>query len=381
MSTSGTVTAALVFTSLVAAPFLCSALIRLLDPVARHVDLVDAPDTRKRHGTAVSLAGGLAMFLAFAVVLLASGAWSAHYTGLLALMGLICGMGVLDDRRHLGASLRFAIQIAAALLLVWLGELRIEHLGAITGAEPVALGAWSIPFTVLCVVGLINAINMIDGLDGLAGSTVAVMLAGLIVVALVGDAPAAALGPGLFLAVVVGFLAHNFPRVRGERRKVFMGDSGSTMLGLALAWFAIDIAFAHQTGVPPMTLAWILALPVLDTVVLMTRRALNGRSPLSPDRGHVHHVLLRGGLSPTAIVWLVMGLSALTAGVGILGWVLGIGEPWLFAGWLGLGVVHLVVVRFAWRIAAVLRRRLRASGPGQKPHPQRSPLDGKPARR
>lgn len=368
--------------ALLAAPLLASGLIRALDRPARRVGLVDSPDARKRHGADVSLAGGPAMLLAFAVVLLVTGAWSAHYTGLLAVMALVCLAGMLDDRFGLAPAIKFALQLAAAVLLVTLGDLSIGHLGAITGGDPVTLGAWSIPFTLLCVVGLVNAINMIDGLDGLAGGTVAVMLGALVTVALIAGTPRAALGPALLLAVLAGFLAHNFPRLRRQRIKVFMGDAGSMMLGLALAWFAIDIAFHHGADVPPMTFAWILALPVLDTVVLMARRVLRGRNPMISDREHVHHVLLRGRLSPTATVRLVALLSALTAAVGIGGWQLAVPEHWLFAGFFALGFAHLAVVRFAWRIAAIMRRRRQSTTRGpSKPRRRRPGMDTKPARR
>ncbi len=338
-------------------PLLAAGLVAVLyEPITR-VGLVDTPDHRKLHDGAVPLAGGPAMALAFAAMLLASGAWSPHYQGLLVAMALLCATGIVDDRHGLRAGIKFALQIGAALILIHFNDLTIDHLGAITGDGRVALGGWNAPFTVLCVVVLINAINMLDGLDGLAGGVVAVLLGALALVAVLGGAPAAAIGPGLMLGAVVGFLVYNFPGVRGSRPRIFMGDSGSMMLGIAVAWFAIDITFQRGTGIPPMAIAWILALPVVDTVVIMTRRILKGRHPMSPDREHLHHIIQRAGLSQTGTTWLAIGLTVLTGLIGIGAWQLGIGANWLFASFLLLIAVNMVVVSNAWRIASWIRRQ------------------------
>jgi UDP-GlcNAc:undecaprenyl-phosphate GlcNAc-1-phosphate transferase len=127
------------------------------------------------------------------------------------------------------------------------------------------------------------------------------------------------------------------------------------MLGIAIAWFAIDITFQRGTGVPPITIAWILALPVVDTVVIMARRILKGRHPMSPDRAHLHHILQRAGLSQTATTWLAIGLALLTGLIGIGAWQLGIGSDWLFASFLLLIALYLLVVNHAWRIARWIR--------------------------
>jgi UDP-GlcNAc:undecaprenyl-phosphate GlcNAc-1-phosphate transferase len=342
--------------TLAGSPLLAAALVALLYRPITHIGLVDTPDHRKRHDGAVPLAGGPAMALSFAVMLVASGAWYPHYEGLLLAMALLCITGIVDDHRGLRAGIKFALQIGAALILIYFNDLTIDHLGAITGDGRVALGGWNAPFTVLCVVGLINAINMLDGLDGLAGGVVAVMLGALALVALIGGAPTAAIGPGLMLGALLGFLAFNFPGVRGDRPRIFMGDSGSMMLGVAVAWFAIDITFQRGTGVPPIAIAWILALPVVDTVVIMTRRVLKGRHPMSPDREHLHHILQRAGLSQTETTWCAIGLSTLVALVGMLSWIYDFNHHWLFAGFLALIAMNMVFVARAWRLAKLIRR-------------------------
>ena len=330
--------------SLVVLPFLTAWLIRRLRPLALAHGLVDEPGGRKQHNGRVPLTGGPAIFAAFGLALLGTGDWHLGYEGLLLAMGFVGAAGILDDFNELGAGLKFVVHVGGAMLLVVTHALTVEHLGAVIGAGPVSLGAWEVPFTILCVVGLINAINMLDGLDGLAGGVVSVMLAGLIVVAMLGGAPTAAIAPAFLLASLLGFLYFNAPTLDKKRSRAFLGDSGSTMLGLALAWFAIGLAFHRGTGVPPMTVAWILALPIIDTVVVITRRLAGRKHPMSADRDHLHHLLLRAGLSPAVTVGVVVVGTLITSAVGIGGWLLAVSSAWLFVGFIGLGVLHVLIL-------------------------------------
>jgi UDP-GlcNAc:undecaprenyl-phosphate/decaprenyl-phosphate GlcNAc-1-phosphate transferase len=206
------------------------------------------------------------------------------------------------------------------------------------------LGWLEIPFTVLCLVGLINAINMADGVDGLAAGMVAAMLGGLIVLAgMLGlwqwTLPVVAL-----LAAIIGFLVWNFPGFGARPAQVFLGDAGSMMLGLALGWFAIELAVVQRVHVPPIVFAWILAVPVFETVVVMIRRVLHGFSPLHPDREHLHHHLIRIGVSKRLVTILIVAMSLLGATIGIVGWVLGVPQWLLFALFMATGFGHLAAM-------------------------------------
>jgi len=210
---------------------------------------------------------------------------------------------------------------------------------------------------VLCVVGLINAVNMIDGIDGLCGGVVLVALAWFVAVAAAatGYGTAVAL-PMLLGASLIGFLYFNLPHPWRSDTKVFMGDSGSTMLGFALAWFAIDLTYRQGTGVPPVAIAWVLALPVFDTIALTLRRALKGQSPLVSDREHLHHVFERAGFSKCGTCYAMVALSALMGAVGVGGWWLGVAEWVLWLGLLAVLALHFLFVHHAWRAMRWLRR-------------------------
>jgi len=205
---------------------------------------------------------------------------------------------------------------------------------------------------------LINGINMADGTDGLAGGMTAVALVMLLVAAVMGGAHRSFVAVNaVMLAAVIGFLCYNI-RVPGRRyATVFMGDSGSMMLGFALAWMAVYLSQVESVDIYPVAIAWILVLPVLDVVSLYFRRLMKGRSPFAADREHLHHVLLRSGFSVTKTVWGLLGVMALFGALGLVGWRQQWPEYWLFAGLIPVFGAHYLCSVRAWRIMRYLQRQ------------------------
>jgi UDP-GlcNAc:undecaprenyl-phosphate GlcNAc-1-phosphate transferase len=221
--------------------------------------------------------------------------------------------------------------------------------------DPLPLGWLAVPFTLLCAVGLINAVNMMDGVDGLAGGVVLVMIFWLGVVAAIAG-QSVPVGLLVVLAgAVLGFLVMNFPHPWRSCASVFMGDSGSMLLGLALAWFAIEVVYRLPGDVPPATVAWILALPVFDTLCLMVRRVVKGQNPMAPDREHLHHIFQRAGFSLRGTVYILVTLAFLMGAVGVAGWQLGVPDWVMIIGLLILLGLHFYFVQHAWRMVRVMR--------------------------
>jgi len=281
--------------------------------------LVAQAGPRMQHEGSIPTVGGLAMGAAFLAAYALTGL-AASLSPLLAVAVVVTLVGgVLDDRHALRSLPKFAFQIAAAALLAFTGDALLTHLGQLTSAALFTLGRWAVPLSIFALVGVMNAINMADGLDGLAGA--------LALAACIGfgaAASAARLGPEFaVLAITAGatlaFLGFNARSPWRRTAAVFMGDTGSLLLGLLLGWCAVRLAMNERAALAPITAVWILALPIADTVTLLVRRSLRGRNPFRADRRHMHHIVMALGLSSartTALLFwiaLVLGAGALFA--------------------------------------------------------------------
>lgn len=307
------------------------ALTPLLARAAPRLGLLDHPDAaRKHHQRPVPLVGGIAMGAAILVGYYASMLGQHLATNLGIALAIALVGGVLDDRREQGSSMKFAFQIAAAAVVATTTDALLTHLGELFSADQFTLGRWSVALTIFAIVGVMNALNMADGVDGLAGSlALSALLAFGLAASLAGDTFVFAL-IAISVGALAGFLAWNAPLPGRRHAAVFMGDTGSMLLGLMLAWFAIRLAMSPvpalepRAAISPIAAVWILGVPIGDTVTLMTRRVLRGASPFVGDREHVHHILLAAGLSARQVLVLLFVVS------------LALGFAGLAAGWLGI---------------------------------------------
>lgn len=325
--------------------------------LARRLEHVDRPDSRKLHDSATPLIGGPLIGLGVLVALSVCGLLQHEEVRWLVLATAAMGtVGLLDDRYDVPPVLRLAVQFGVGLMMAWPAGIEIHRLGNLLAFGDIGIGPLAIPFTVICVVAMVNALNMLDGVDGLAGGLALVALAWLAVAAaLIGDAV------GLALALIlaggcVGFLWFNARRPGQPRARCFLGDAGSMSLGVALVWLAVRLAEQPAPAMAPITACWILAVPLLDVMTMTVRRARLGRHPFSPDREHSHHLLLAAGLTPARTVAVFWGLGLVFGGVGVGGWWLGVPEPVLAVSFIALVAGHYVLIQRAWRFVRALRR-------------------------
>jgi UDP-GlcNAc:undecaprenyl-phosphate GlcNAc-1-phosphate transferase len=345
---------------LLLASLITSVLILALRAIAPRFGLLDHPGGHKRHGEPTPVIGGIAMFLALALIDTAQRELGFG-DSLIWALGLLVVLGVIDDRRSMHPLWKMAGQALAALCVLFGDGLMLTGLGDLFGTGEVTLGLLAVPFTVFAVVGIINAANMMDGLDGLAGAVGVVAL---------GWFAAAAFLMGLAVEVdeililkglLIGFLLFNMRLPWRRKAAVFMGDAGSMMLGFVLAWIAMVVS-QRPGGMPPIVAVWILALPILDALTVMIRRIRKGRNPLAPDREHLHHVLLLAGLSVEHTVVLLTVGSMLLGLAGISAWRAGVSEAVMFYGFMGmLGLYYLATAR-AWRLMKLVRNWREAPG-------------------
>ncbi|MEJ5207440.1 MAG: MraY family glycosyltransferase [Burkholderiaceae bacterium] len=285
----------------------------LLLPHAGRLGLVDHPAGRKAHAQSTPVIGGLAMLLACALtfVLLPGDPGRASIGfGLAAI--LITVVGAVDDRYDIPWHQRIVAQIIAALIMIYVGGIRIEQVGNVFGFGSFDLGVLSVPFTVFATVGIINAVNMIDGEDGLAGSLVLAALAMMGAAALYSGNDTVFLRIGFIMGAVAGFLLFNMRLPGRAQARIFMGNAGSALLGLTIACFAFRLTQNPGHPVGPILALWLIPIPIMDCLVLMVRRIRSGRSPAAADRGHIHHLMRQGGFSVSATVFTLVGFSLAT---------------------------------------------------------------------
>ena len=288
------------FVTFIIALAVTMALIPPLAALGRRYAVVDLPGERKVHTLPVPRVGGVAMVLGAVAALAIWGSVHWALRGLLPGLAVLLLFGVWDDVCELGYRLKFAGQFAAAAIVVVLGGVKIS-VYPFLGLTPLP-DAVAIPVTIVVLVGVTNAINLSDGLDGLAAGISLLSLAGI---ALLGYSAG---GTDLVVTcAAVGGAIFGFLRFNTYPAKVFMGDTGSQFLGFAVGVLAIQLTQHTNTALNPALPLLLVGIPIIDTAYVMLRRIRAGRSPFSPDQGHVHHRLLAGGLAhyeAVAVIYL-----------------------------------------------------------------------------
>jgi UDP-GlcNAc:undecaprenyl-phosphate/decaprenyl-phosphate GlcNAc-1-phosphate transferase len=291
--------------------------------VAAKFELYDVPtDGRRVHTTPIPRLGGVAVFAAMSLGLLAlpllsaggapmTGEMRRIFVGIL-LGGLVLfGAGLVDDLRGLRPSHKLLAQVAAALVAFAAG-IEIARVG-FGSAAPYELGWLALPVTVLWIVGVTNAFNLIDGLDGLASGIALVALVTIgIASSLLGNLEVVVVCAAL-IGALLGFLRFNFNPAR-----IFLGDSGSLFVGFMLAVLSVHGSTKSATAMLAIVPLFALAIPLLDTGLAILRRWLRGVAFSSPDARHVHHRLLALGLTQRRTATVMYVAASVLAGIGLM---------------------------------------------------------------
>ncbi len=300
--------------------FLALLLTPLADRMGWKAGLMDHPCPRKIHAASVSRAGGAAIGLALFLTIFFLLQGHAKLTAFWSAAGILLIAGLIDDRIRLTSRSKFAAQTLAVIVFMYLGDVQLHNLGDILGTGPVEFGRGAFFLTIFAMVGVINAFNMSDGLDGLAAGLAGVACLFFIPFAYAQESWIYLLIlTGLFGALL-GFLRYNIYPAR-----LFMGDSGSMFLGFTLAAAAVVLTqgdIAGRQEYEPVTALIILSLPIFDTLYVMSRRILHGKNPFKPDTLHLHHRLLKLGLSHEVTVSLIFSLMFF---LGVSAWLV---RPW-----------------------------------------------------
>ncbi|MDR3207142.1 MAG: undecaprenyl/decaprenyl-phosphate alpha-N-acetylglucosaminyl 1-phosphate transferase [Oscillospiraceae bacterium] len=288
--------------------FAASPLVRQF---AHTVGAIDVPrDGRRMHTKPTPRLGGLAIFLGFLVAVLLFADIDRSLQGILLGAVVVVVLGVIDDIVRLPAWIKFLVQIGAALIPVFHGVV-IEFFSnpiVFSATDYIDLGFLAKPLTVLWIVAITNSVNLIDGLDGLAAGVSAISSVSLLVISLILMQPNVAILMAALAGACVGFMPYNF-----NPAKMFMGDTGATFLGFILASVSVMGLFKFYTIISFAVPFLILGLPIFDTLSAVFRRLARGKSPMSADRGHIHHRLIDMGFSQKQSVAILYTLSSILA--------------------------------------------------------------------
>ncbi|NJO41942.1 MAG: undecaprenyl/decaprenyl-phosphate alpha-N-acetylglucosaminyl 1-phosphate transferase [Cyanobacteria bacterium CRU_2_1] len=300
------------------AAFLISAVVVILTtPIIRKIGLqtgyFDPPGGRKVHQRPMVRLGGIAIFLGTLIALL--WVWWTGGFGILPpdkeyeVWGVTIGglifflIGLADDLYGLSPQLRLFLQVIVAAC-AWHTGVQIEFL-TIPFIGLVSLPVWiSLPATVIWLVGMVNAINWIDGLDGLAAGVSGIAAVVMLIVCLFMNQPAAALIAAALAGSALGFLRYNF-----NPAQIFMGDGGAYFMGFTLAGVGVIGLVKSVTTVAVLLPYLILAVPILDMSAVIFNRLRHGKSPFKADNRHLHHRLLKAGLSHRLTVLFIYTLT------------------------------------------------------------------------
>lgn len=304
--------------------------------VARVKRLFDDPNERSSHTVSIPSLGGIAIFagVIFSIIFWTPFNVFGNLQYILCSLVLIFLIGAKDDIVPMSPSRKFMGQILAALIMVYKADVQITNFYGLFGFNELA-DWFSVPFSVVVIVFIINAFNLIDGINGLAGTIGTIISATFGIWFFLVDRIEIALICFSMMGAIIAFLKYNYTPA-----KIFMGDTGSLLIGLVSSMLAIkfmeinnnlESQFAFE-AVPAVTIG-ILIIPLYDTLRVFTTRLIKGRSPFYPDKTHIHHLLLELGYSHMqgtailaavnvlfiAIVYLLQGIGTLPLMILVLG--------------------------------------------------------------
>ena len=331
--------------------FLLSFLfIKIVLRFAPKLGLVDIPNERSSHSKQTPRGAGIGFFFAVMIIVpIFHPILVQNYSWVILAIMVVFAIGVLDDHSDTTPNAKFIV-MAISTMLIYVDKLVITSIGTFFGF-PIHLGWLALPFTLFAVLAFTNALNLIDGLDGLAGGVSLVILSSFFIIGYQHNDEFMMVLSGAFIAGVAAFMIFNW-----HPASIFMGDSGSLMLGFAIT----AVAIKSLDYIPAIAILFLAALPIIDTAVTIIRRKRMGRGIFSADQCHLHHILhefFAGNTRKTVLFLIIMqAIYSLTG--------LQFSKNHESAILLILFMLNIIVVYFY--AAAMIRRQNRSCGKPKK---------------
>ena len=323
---------------------------------AKRVGLVDKPNYRKRHQGLIPLVGGISVYAGICFTFAIADYYIPHARLYLGCAGVLVLVGALDDRFDISVKIRAVIQAAIAVIMMMVGNLHLSSLGFIFGSWELVLGPFGFFLTLFAVWAAINAFNMVDGIDGLLGGLSSVSFAATGIILWFDGQYSLAMWCFAMIAAILPYILLNLGAL-GRRYKVFMGDAGSTLIGFTVIWILLETTQGPTHPISPVTALWIIAIPLMDMVAIMYRRLRKGMSPFSPDRQHIHHLIMRAGFTSRQAFVLITLAAAILASIGVLAEYSRIVPEWVMLVLFLLAfVLYDICIKRAWKVARFIKR-------------------------
>ena len=324
---------------------------------AQHVGLVDKPNSRKLHNGAIPLVGGLSICLSLLYFLFNNQDIISHVNLYAFSIFILVTIGALDDKYDISFKLRMGVQAILSLAMMIVGDIELKTIGNILGVGALDFGWFGYVITIFAVIGAINAFNMVDGIDGLLGGLSIVTFGGLGLLLTFYEQLNIAYFCIVLITIIVPYILLNLGAF-GRKRKVFMGDAGSMLIGFTVIWLLLLSSQEQQSMIRPVTALWLIAVPLMDMTAIIIRRVRRGDSPFKPDREHLHHIFQRLGFSSTQTLIAICAIASLYAGIGIAGEVYGIPEYIMFYSFIVCFGIYLYFLMHIWLISKKIKHLL-----------------------
>ncbi|WP_440878365.1 UDP-N-acetylglucosamine--undecaprenyl-phosphate N-acetylglucosaminephosphotransferase [Vibrio natriegens] len=328
----------------------------LMRKLAKRIGLVDKPNKRKLHNGAIPLVGGISICFVLAQYLAFRPEAIEHSWLYLTCIAVLTLIGAIDDKVDLNFKARMGVQAILSLIMMETYGTELHSLGNMFGIGDISLGIISPVITVLAVIGAINAFNMVDGIDGLLGGLSIVSLGSIALLLHADSHYTLAYFCVVIIVAMLPYIMMNLGLL-GRKRKVFMGDAGSMLIGFTVIWLLLSASQTRsEPFIRPVTALWLIGLPLMDMVAIMVRRIRRGDSPFKPDREHLHHIFQRIGFTSHQTLFAICLLASLFALFGIFGESMNISEPVMFYSFIAIFAIYFTTLAYIWRITSWVRR-------------------------
>ncbi|TVZ38645.1 UDP-GlcNAc:undecaprenyl-phosphate GlcNAc-1-phosphate transferase [Alteromonadaceae bacterium 2753L.S.0a.02] len=338
---------------------LAFAIVKILQPIAEWAELVDKPGGRKHHTGVIPLVGGLAIYASVLLTTFLFIDQPIEIRLFLLAGGLIVFMGMVDDRYELSARFRLVGQFLVSCIFVYALDVHFYSFGDLIGIGELNPGWLGYPLAVLSIMAAINAMNMLDGMDGLVGSIAMVSFIGLVALFGANSSVTFQYLCLTFIGSAGAFLIFNLWGNRKPKKigKVFMGDSGSMFMGLSLGVLLIYGSQGESPAFTPVTALWFVLLPITDMFTIMYRRVRRGRSPMAPDRTHIHHIILRAGFSAKQTLYMMLCVQGAFVVIGVTLYISNTSQVYSFIGAIVFVLIYQLLMQRSWRFIRWSKRR------------------------